>query len=46
MVSPYGGVNQLTNKYTNRHTDAHNELHPITLEEGLKEWRRGENLDI
>ena len=43
---PYRGVNQLTNKYTNRHTDAHNELYPITLEEGLKEWRRGENLDI
>ena len=42
MVSPYGGVNQLTNEYT----DAHNKLHPITLEEGLKEWRRGDDLDI
>ena len=46
MVSPYGGVNQLTNKYTNRQTDAHKELHPISLAEGLTEWRRGDNLDI
>ena len=34
-------MEELTSKHTDRDTDAHNDLHPITLEEGLMEWRGG-----
>ena len=39
-------MEELTSKHTDRDTDAHIDLHPITLEEGLMEWRGGVNFDI